>query len=216
MEKGGFLTMEDFNRKIMVGSLAGLFLFLWMGYFCGYFVATDKAMTGVEQREAEWDSHSKTAKARANNLSRENAGLTVKLQDLEREMQELRLKNETLQRQARQAQTDLSKVRGPMQENITQLERSLAWKSVELSEAHALLAKKRMVPTDHFQIPSPLTVQQIVTAKNAFHDIQHEVAAGNFKGLNLVNGYQRLKTIFDNPDLEHLVGAYDTAKGEGR
>jgi hypothetical protein len=185
-------------------------------YAGGYFVATDQAMTGLKQREAEWGSQSKAAKEHAGKLSRENAELTAKLQDRAREMQELRWKNENLQSQASRAQTDLSKVRGPMQEKITQLERSLAWKSVELSEAHALLAKKRIVPADNFEIQSPLTLQQIVTAKNAFHDIQHEVAAGNFKGLSLVNGYQRLRTIFDNRDLDMLLGAYDTAKGEGR
>jgi hypothetical protein len=199
------------------GSWLGIILICaGVTYAGGYFVATDQAMTGLKQREAEWDSQSKAAREHAGALSRENAELTAKLEDHERQMQELRLKNENLQSQASRAQADLSKVRGPMQENITQLERSLAWKSVELSAAHALLAKKRIVPTDHFQMQSPLTLQQIVTAKNAFHDIQHEVAAGNFTGLNLVNGYQRLKTIFDNRDLDIFVGTYDTAKGEGR
>lgn len=185
-------------------------------YAGGYFVATDQAMTGLQQRQAEWDSQSKTAKEHAGNLSRENAELTAKLQDREREMQELRWKNENLQSQASRAQTDLSKVRGPMQEKITLLEGAITVKSAELREAHVLLAQKRIVALDNFQMQSPLTLQQIVTAKNAFHDIQHEVAAGNFKGLSLVNGYQRLKTIFDNRDLDILVGTYDTAKGEGR
>jgi hypothetical protein len=48
--------------------------------------------------------------------------------------------------------------------------------------------------------------------KNSFHDIQHEVAAGNFKGLDLTNACQRLKAIFENPGLEDLSTAYDEAK----
>jgi hypothetical protein len=95
---------------------------------------------------------------------------------------------------------------------IASLEAYVTLKDQQLKVARDLMAKKDAIALGAFDLQGPLTLKQIVTAKNSFHDIQHEVAAGNFKGLDLTNAYQRLKAIFENPELEDLGIAYDEAK----
>ncbi|HSI63289.1 MAG TPA: hypothetical protein VLE43_09215 [Candidatus Saccharimonadia bacterium] len=208
--------MEIFNRKMMVGWITGLFLFLWMGYFFGYFVATDKAVEGLKEREAKWEQQSKAFRERQTQDATELAKLNSTLTDQGEELKVLRLKYENLQRDLQRVKTAAQKNGNEQEGKIASLEAFAAMKMAELKEAHRVIAQKNLISTDRFDLHSPLTLKQIVTAKNAFHDIQHEVAAGNFKGLDLTNGYQRLKAIFESPDLEQLEGAYDTAKGEGR
>ena len=205
--------MEEFNRKVIFGWMAGLFLFLWMGYFFGYFVATDKAMVGLKHREAEWASKSETFQSQNRSLSEELAHLKSTAADKENELKEAQLKIEGLKRE--QIQT-VKTVEELLRGKITRLEEANALQKAALDEAHKLLIAKRIVSSEHFPIESPLTIKQIITAKQAFNDIQHEVAAGNFKGLNLTLSYQRLKTIFDNPDLEELIRMHDAATEPGR
>lgn len=216
MEKGDSATMNELNRKVMLGWLAGLFLFLWMGYFFGYFVATDKAMSGLKQREADWDSKSETFQSQKRSLSEELDRMKTASADQGNELREARLKIESLKRELLEAQSAVQTVKLPLLDKISNLEASNALQAAALDEVHKLLAAKRIVPSDSFQMQSPLTLKQIVTAKQAFNDIQHEVAAGNFKGLNLTTGYQKLRTIFDNPDLEHLIGVHDAASGQSQ
>jgi hypothetical protein len=59
----------------------------------------------------------------------------------------------------------------------------------------------------------PLTVDEVVTIAHAFRDIQHQVAAGEFPGLNLTVAYGRLKELLDNADIDRLIADYDTATG---
>jgi hypothetical protein len=216
MEKGDFATMNELNRKVVFGWVIGLFLFLWMGYFFGYFVATDKAMSGLKQREADWESNSRTFQSQNRSLSEELARLKSNFADKENELRAAQLKSESLKRELVQAQLTVKTVEEVLYGKISRLEEANALQKAALDEAHKLLVAKRIVSSDHFQIESPLTIKQIVTAKQAFNDIQHEVAAGNYKGLNLTNGYQKLRAIFDTPDLEHLIGLYDAAKGQSQ
>lgn len=75
-------------------------------------------------------------------------------------------------------------------------------------------AKTALENMSRLREDGPLTLEQIATAKQAFNDIQQEVAAGKFKELALTNGYQRLREIFDHPELADLIREFDTVKGE--
>jgi hypothetical protein len=112
----------------------------------------------------------------------------------------------------RNSETALHQIQERRENVIASLEAYITLKDHQLEAARHLIARKDAIALQAFDLQGPLTLKQIVTAKNSFHDIQHEVAAGNFKGLDLTNAYQRLKAIFDNPELEDLGIAYDEAK----
>jgi hypothetical protein len=61
---------------------------------------------------------------------------------------------------------------------------------------------------------NPFPTSKLAAIANSFHDIQHDVAAGEFSGLSLTNGYQRFKEILDNPETERFLADYDTARGK--
>ncbi|WP_147263510.1 hypothetical protein [Roseimicrobium gellanilyticum] len=185
-------------------------------YAGGYFVAMDQAMIALKQKEADWESKSKASKERESSLSGELGRLKLTFLDRERELSEAQTKIESLKRELSQTQTALQTTRQPLLDKISKLELSLTWESAALREAQLILAKKRLIPMEGVELQSPLTLKQVITAKQAFNDIQHEVAAGNFKGLNLTVGYQRLRAIFDNPDLDQLIGLHDAARGQSQ
>ena len=112
------------------------------------------------------------------------------------------------------AEKDAARAKNMRERTIESLESALVLKEAQLELASRLIVKKDAMALEAFEFQSPLTLKQIVIAKNSFHDIQHEVAAGNFKGLDLTNAYQRLKAIFENPELEDLNIAYDEAKAQ--
>lgn len=182
----------------------------------GFFVATDRAMSQLREREARWETQSKASRAREDKLSREFAVLNVKLTDRDEELTNLRRNVESLTADLQRVKTTAQKEKDDKEAEVSLLEQALTVKAAYMDQLHREMAKRNAMALDSFDLQSPLSIKQVVTAKNAFHDIQHEVAAGNFKGLDLTNGYQRLRTIFDNPDLESLSAGYDAVKERAR
>ncbi|RBP40327.1 hypothetical protein DES53_10833 [Roseimicrobium gellanilyticum] len=143
------------------------------------------------------------------------AVLKSTLTDKEAELVELRSQVAELNLNLRDAESAARQALDRREHAIKSLEAYVNLRDEQIELARRLVEKKDALVLGAFEFQSPLTLTQIVTAKNSFHDIQHEVAAGNFKGLDLTNAYQRLKAIFENPDLEELNIAYDEAKGIG-
>ncbi|QIF01710.1 hypothetical protein [Roseimicrobium sp. ORNL1] len=185
-------------------------------YAGGFFVATDRAMSQLKEREATWEAQARASRSREDKLSRELAVLNVKLTDKDEEMTNLRKKVESLTTDLQRVTTTAQKDKDDKEAEISLLEEALTSKAERAAQLYREVARRTAMAVDSFDLQSPLSIEQVVTAKNAFHDIQHEVAAGNFKGLALTNGYQRLKTIFENPDLEGLSAGYDAVKEGAR
>jgi DNA repair exonuclease SbcCD ATPase subunit len=208
--------MENPNGKIMFAWLIGLFLFLWMGYFGGYFVATNEAMDALKQREGVWESKVEAHKGQITSAQAEVAKAESAATEARNEMIGLQKQVRDLKRELDQVKMETSKEVHFLVEKITNLEEVLSLKADEVRKANQKLAQGNMNAAALADLESPLTVKEIVTAKQSFNEIQHEVAAGNFKGLNLTIGYQRLRTIFDNPEMDRVLGIYDTAKGDSQ
>jgi len=51
-------------------------------------------------------------------------------------------------------------------------------------------------------VEGPLNAAQALTLKRAFEDLQGEVAADKYPGLALTDGYQNMKKILSNPEIE--------------
>jgi septal ring factor EnvC (AmiA/AmiB activator) len=203
--------MDAPDRKLMFGWMVGLFLFLWMGYFFGYFVATDEAVSGLKQKEEGWKSKFEEAQSRYRTVATE----------LDRAEKASAHQKEQLN-EAHQAIVGLKLDLGRAQEakqsletRIALLEEALNVKHAQLRDIEQQLVRIASMSGNLNTLQSPLSIKQVITAKQAFNDMQHEVAAGNFKGLNLTPAYQRLRSIFDNPDLDKLIGLYDSVHGQG-
>jgi hypothetical protein len=181
-------------------------------YAGGFFVAADRAMSQLKEREAAWQVQSKASRVREDKRSRDLAVLNARLADRDEELTSLREKVEHLTADLQRVETSAQKDKADNEAKISLLEEALTERDARANALRREVARSMAV--DSFDLQSPLSIKQVVTAKHAFHDIQHEVAAGNFKGLALTNGYQRLKAIFENPDLDALSASYD-AVNEG-
>ena len=208
--------MENPNGKTMFAWLIGLLLFLWMGYCGGYFVATNEAVAALKQREGVWETKVVAHKGQIASAQAEVTRAESAATEAHNKMIGLQKQVRDLKRELDQVKVETSKEVRSLVGKMINLEAALSLKADEVRKANQKLAQGNMNAAALADLESPLTVKEMVTAKQSFNEIQHEVAAGNFKGLNLTIGYQRLRQIFDNPDLDHVIGIYDTAKGEGR
>lgn len=203
--------MDERDRKLMFGWMVGLFLFLWMGYFFGYFVATDKAVSGLKQKEEGWKSKFEEAQSRHRTVATELDRMKAAFAEQKAELNEARQNILGLKLELGRAQMG----KQSLEAMLAPLEEALSVKHAQLRDIEQHLVRITSMKDDLNSLQSPLSIKQIVTAKQAFNDMQHEVAAGNFKGLNLTPAYQRLRSIFDNPDLDKLIGLYDAVSGQG-
>lgn len=183
------------NTKLVAATSAAAFLGVLGGYLMGH-RETDRLRLGFEA-EAQILERAASASALETQKAESDARqLAEKLAGLEKSRAQLLELSNSQQKEIRDLTVKL---------HVFELVRAEHEKAAQLE---AVRMKQAFARIDD---RTPLSVDQVVSIAQAFHEIEHHVAAGEFPGLALGNAYQRLKALLDNTEIERLIADYDTA-----